>query len=395
MAGLDLSRMYREQIYAVSFDSDTIFSTYELGGASIGLVDEDGAGGWGGYPGISLPNLSGPIDLSGVNLSYVDFTGSDLSQAIISSSTCLIGANLYGTGLALPWDFDIYSGSLDIRGANVAGLNLSGFYTGGYDWGPKLVVSSDTILTVEEPDGFNGADISGCSFSEFSEGLPMDFRGVNITAVNLQIVPVSEWESGGPTWFDSSTIFTDGTYGAILGESEFGFSPSNRTFILPGLSGPVDLRGVDLRGVDLSGNGLSIDSDLSEALFNPSVTLFVGANFSGTNANFPVGEYNFGNANITGIDLTGCTVYLSEQSVITGANFTNANLLEDSWGGWGALSNMDFSGVNLTGVNLSNLNLSNAVFDSNTVFSDTIYSESSTYFPDGFDPTQYPGLIAQ
>jgi formylglycine-generating enzyme required for sulfatase activity/uncharacterized protein YjbI with pentapeptide repeats len=404
VAGLDLSRMYREQIYSVYFDSDTIFSTDELGGASVGLVDEDGAGGWGGYSGISLPNLSGPIDLSGVNLSYVDLTGSDLSQAIINSSTCLIGANLYGTGLALPWDFDIHSGPLDIRRANVAGLHLSN----SNDWslsgpslrsGPSLKVSSDTIFTVEESGGFNGANISGCSFSAESEGLPADLRGVNIVGVNLQPYGFSS-----ETWplFDSSTIFSDGGWNGAtyLGAEESGYFNTYQNPVLLGLSGPVDLRGVNLRGVDLngeegfaSGSGFG-PSDLSEALFDPSVSLFIGANFSGTNASFPVGEYNFSNANITGIDLTGCTVYLSGGSVITGANFTNATVLEAE-AYTGDLSNMDFSRVNLTGVNLSNLNLSNAVFDSNTVFSDTIYSESSTYFPDGFDPTQYPGLIAQ
>ena len=198
--------------------------------------------------------------------------------------------------------------------------------------------------------------------------------------------------------FDSSTIFSDGFIGASLGADQSGNLNAYQFPVLLGLSGPVDLRGVNLSGVDLNGGEFAPGSgfgasDLSEALFDPSVSLFIGANFSGTNANFPVGEYNFSNANITGIDLTGCTVYLSGGSVITGANFTNATVLEAE--AYTGLSNMDFSGVNLTGVNLSNLNLSNAVFDSNTVFSDTIYSESTTYFPNGFDPTQYSGLIAQ
>jgi formylglycine-generating enzyme required for sulfatase activity/uncharacterized protein YjbI with pentapeptide repeats len=237
--GVDISSMdFQDQnLFEALFDSTTIFSNGTSGASFSGT-------------GVKLDNLSGSIDLRGVNLDSADLRGSDLSQALFNDQTFITSANLSGTGAVFP------VGVFDLTGSNVAGVE--------FEDGSQLTISSDTILTEydEESEKYNGADI-GFSNVNWS-GSPDDFRGVNLTGVELDGLDLPN------LLFDSDTKFSNGTEGAQMSSGGI----SGQGVNLSSLSGIIDLRGVFLSGANLSGLDFKInDQTIIEAANLTNVNL--------------------------------------------------------------------------------------------------------------------------
>ena len=331
--GVDISSMdFQDQnLSEALFDSTTIFSNGTSGASFSGT-------------GVKLSNLSGSIDLRGVNFDSADLRGSDLSQALFNEQTWISGANLSGTGAVFP------SGAWAIVNANVAGVNFSA---------SNDLSFTDTIMTEwdETQEKYIGANISYTNIT-WPSGVPDDMRGVNIAGVDLGGQDLSY------VVFDSSTIFSSDSLGSSSGASLSStgqYGPK-----LDNLSGPIDLRGVNLNGVDLRG------SDLSQALFNEQ-TFITSANLSGTGAVFPAGVFYLIGSNVAGVEFEdGSQLTISSDTILTeydeelekynGADigFSNVN--------WNR-SPDDFRGVNIAGVTLEGLEWPYLVFDSDTKFS--------------------------
>jgi sulfatase modifying factor 1 len=328
--GVDISSMnFQDQnLSEALFDSTTIFSNGTSGASFSGT-------------GVKLSNLSGSIDLRGVNFDSADLRGSDLSQALFNEQTWISGANLSGTGAVFP------TGAWAIVNANVAGVNFSA---------SNDLSFTDTILTEwdETQEKYIGANISGTNIN-WSSGVPDDMRGVNIAGVDFGGQDLSH------VVFDSTTIFSSDSLGFSSGASFSGTGVK-----LSNLSGPVDLRGVTLHGADLRG------SDLSQALFNEQ-TFITSANLSGTGAVFPVGVFALTGSNVAGVEFEdGSQLTISSDTILTeydeelekynGADigFSNVNWFR---------SPDDFRGVNIAGVTLEGLEWPYLVFDSDTKFS--------------------------
>ncbi|MDA8989786.1 SUMF1/EgtB/PvdO family nonheme iron enzyme, partial [Opitutales bacterium] len=336
--GVDISSMNFEgqDLSDALFDSSTIFSNGSIGANFSGT-------------GVKLDNLFGDIDLRGVNLHGADLRGSNLSGAQFNEQTFITAANLSGTGAVFP------AGNFDLTGANVAGVDLAQSY--------ELIISSDTVLT--ESDGSNGL-VSGANLHAGSggsmivwNGVPNNFRGVNITGINFEGQDLSD------ALFDSSTIFSNGSIGANF---------SGTGVKLDNLFGDIDLRGVNLHGADLRG------SNLSGAQFNEQ-TFITAANLSGTGAVFPDGTFDLNGSTVAGVDFsesnnliisydTILTEYDEELGRYVGANiaFSTVN--------WGGVPD-DLRGVNIAGVELTGQDLSNVQFDSSTILSSDVLGFSA------------------
>jgi uncharacterized protein YjbI with pentapeptide repeats len=248
------------------------------------------------------------------------------------------------------------------------GVNISGDDLSEQDLTGALF-DNTTIFS----DGTNGVNLSntegtGANLSGISGAV--DFRGVNLTGVNLSSANLSSAN------IDDTTIFSNGTVGANLANSSLDLSNA-------------DFSNADFRGVNLTGVNMT-DTDLTGATFSSTTIFsdgFTGANLASYNSNGAnLKDLNFSTADFRGVNLTGVNL---TNSVLTGANIDNTTIFSSvSGGGFGTsvganltnynedanlsgldLSNVDFRGVNLTGVDLTNADLTTATFDSTTVFS--------------------------
>jgi len=222
--GVDISSMnfQGQDLSEALFDSTTIFSNGTSGASFSGT-------------GVKLDNLDGPIDLRGVNLHGADLRGSDLSQALFNEQTYITAANLSGTGAVFP------AGSFDLTGSNVAGVNFSE--------SNDLTISSDTILTERDETlgRYNGANIAYNNISW--GGVPNDLRGVNIAGVDLGGQDLSHVVFDSTTIFSSDSLgFSSGASLSSVGNN--GPNLTNLSGIID-LRG-VNLFGSNLSDSDLS-----------------------------------------------------------------------------------------------------------------------------------------------
>jgi uncharacterized protein YjbI with pentapeptide repeats len=240
-------------------------------------------------------------------------------------------------------------------------------------------------------DGTNGVNLSntqgtGANLSVISGAV--DFRGVNLTGVNLSSANLTS------VTINNTTVFSNGTVGANLANSSLDLSNA-------------DFSNADFRGVNLTGVNMT-DTDLTNAAFS-STTVFsdgvTGANLSNFNSNGAnLSDLNFSTTDFRRVNLTGVNL---TNAVLTGANIENTTVFSSvSGGGFGTsvganltnyngdanlsgldFSSMDFRGVNLSGVDLTNTILTSATFDANTVFS----SENGGGMPVGANLTNTNG----
>ena len=221
-------------------------------------------------------------------------------------------------------------------------------------------------------DGTNGVNLSntqgtGANLSVISGAV--DFRGVNLTGVNLSSANLTS------VTINNTTVFSNGTVGANLANSSLDLSNA-------------DFSNADFRGVNLAGVNMT-DTDLTNAAFS-STTVFsdgvTGANLSNFNSNGAnLSDLNFSTTDFRRVNLTGVNL---TNAVLTGANIDITTIFSTG-GNFGTptganlsntngdanltgldLNNVDFRGVNLSGVDLTNANLSSATFDNTTIFSD-------------------------
>jgi len=251
------------------------------------------------------------------------------------------------------------------------GVNISGDDLSEQDLTSALF-DNTTIFS----DGTNGVNLSntegtGANLSGISGAV--DFRGVNLTGVNLSSANLSSAN------IDNTTIFSNGTVGANLANSFLDLSNADFS--------NADFRGVNLTGVNMTDTDLTGATFSSNTIFSDGVTGANLANYNSNGAN--LNDLNFSTADFRGVNLTGVNL---TNSVLSGANIDNTTIFSSvSGGGFGTsvganltnynedanlsgldLSNVDFRGVNLTGVDLTNADLSSAMFDSTTIFTDGI-----------------------
>jgi len=253
--------------------------------------------------------------------------------------------------------------------------------------------ASSYAIRVQAKDELN-ASVEG-SFTvlllNVHEGAPNDYRGVNISSLDLSGQDLST------ALFDNITVFSSLFNGYRVGANLLATNAK-----LTGLSlQQTDFRGVNLAGVDLSNCILTIhltsnstNNQVSKltALFD-GTTIFSGihpvtgdrvsanfSNFTGNGATL-TGSYpgtDFRGVNLAGADLSESdlsqslfdhtTVFsmvnpATGQSVGANLNGSNAQLDNLSFG------SADFRGTKLAGVNFTRSDLRLALFDDATIFS--------------------------
>ena len=289
-------------------DQTTVFSIPNpAGGGNIGAKSGSDA---------NLANTPmGTVDFRGVNLSGVNLSNSDLSNAQFDQHTIFSthdpgtgqssAVNLLGTGANLS---SIPSSTVDFRGVNLAGVNLSN--------ATSAALNSTTRPSSPPPTGGGpnfAANLSNTNNTEQSFPThPMQTFGRSAS------IDPRFPRAYGPN--HGLLHSQPGRRGEYRGRVRSGASLANTPL------GTVDFRGVNLSGVNLS------NADLSNALFD-QFTVF--------------STHDPGTGQSAAANLLG-----------TGANLSNIPFV-----------NVDFRGVNLAGVNLSNADLSNAQFDHQTIFS--------------------------
>ena len=423
LTGVNLSNA---NLSNATFDQNTIFSD-GVNGANLSNTTQNGA---------FLLNLNSAVHFGGVNLagaSFYDNVGGesfDLSGATIDQTTIFsngtVGVNLSATRANLS-GLDL--SNVDFQGANISGLDFTNANLTG------ALFDHNTIFSDIDGYGVNlfndagtGADLSGIDFSQ-SNNTGWGFEGANLVGVNLSNAVLSDGQSTSIMSFNEDTIFSDGTTGAnlsntngngaiisglieytgtlravnlvgvkfktsileesglfdgttVFSDGTHGVDLSDTWANLSGLDlSNIEFRGANLSGVDLSNANLT-GSDLSDVNLTSAnltgVTLSdgtTGANLSNTQGTAALlggapnnWTGNLSGANVAGVYLGGTNVTVSENTILSNGT-VGANFIMSTING--SLSNsVDFRGVNLTGVDLSSFDLSQAQFGNTTVFSD-------------------------
>ncbi|NMG57550.1 hypothetical protein E1H12_03180 [Geitlerinema sp. P-1104] len=255
----------------------------------------------------------GGIMLSEANLSRINLSGANLSQAILSIAN-LSGANLSGTNLSYAkMNVTRLSGSNLVR-ANLQGaiLNVANMIRAnlsGANLQDAALIRAEMIRANLSEAKLNGANLNAADLRE------SNLRQVDLTGANLSEADLRGSSLIAAILLNANLIGTDlskaDLTGADLSNAELRHARLHRA----NLSG-ASLRGANLRWADLSGANLRW-ADLSEAKLS--------------------------GANLIGADLS-CANLLNTSFVH--ADLTQTNLIRADWEG------ADLSGAILTGAKL-------------------------------------------
>jgi len=269
------------------------------------------------------PDLSSPLDLSGVN-----FTDTNLSNQYMSP--LLSGAVLVDANLSDAQMMGAQLSGVDSRGANLSRANLS-----FANLSDAILTDADLSYAQMERAQLAGADLSGAQL-----------QGAGLGRANLT----------------NATLAGADLSGAVLVNADLSGADLTGVNLSYALVTGVILTGLDLTGADLSGVNLS-GMDLTG--INLTGAKLTGANLSGANlsgvdlAGVDLTGLNLAYANLTGVRLAGRDLTGADLGFVnlSGMDLTGTNLT-DSILNRADLTDTVLAGTNLTGTKLSGVNLS-------------------------------------
>ena len=290
------------------------------------------------------PELRG-ADLTGLKLFKVDLSGSDLSE-VDFSETSLYQANLSGANLckanlstAILQEADLSGASLieaNLKDKKFPATNLSGadLSKANLD-GAKFYTSTSLSNTNFSSTDLRGADLSGLSLEN------TNFTGANLCKANLNATNLNAANLCGANLDEANLEY------ANLREAQIQEAIIDKKWylvweIVNNGAERRDLHGLDLSMADLEGANLS-EADLSNV------------NFTGTKLN----RANFTNSNLVKANLSKSDINMATLKM---ANLRAANLCESDLSG-ADLSEADLGEANLKYAKLHHTKIQKAIID--------------------------------
>jgi uncharacterized protein YjbI with pentapeptide repeats len=297
------------------------------------------------YPGNI--KLNSQTNFTNANLQYLNFDGYDLS-AIIFTGTDLTGGSFKGARLLntdlsyATLDNTVFTGTVILNGANLANASLK-----GADLTNAQLGSLSQLFAVgkEDPDyktflqGLQQGKVDDVKKVFSDKGHPL-----------AGVVTITQSAFSNTNWTVEATNSTPGTYSVSL-ETIAGvdtldvYTPTTPAVLSNAFLVNVNFTNANLIGVNASGCAAYSIGGKTPTL---NSALLQRAQFSSAN----LSNVDFSSANLAGVSF--------DYAILTGAKFANAHLITDAIGGRATFNGTNLQGVDFDGATISAVSFNNA-----------------------------------
>jgi len=322
--------------------------------------------------------------LSGADLSGADIRGARIKQVFLTFGQMQSTANYQSNDLS-----GIYLESMDIRGWDLSGQNLTGAILIWSRFDGADLSGSTLVNTNLHESNFENADLTGAELTGANIG-----RGVSLASTTDSGFTFDQFQSTYSYQTVTSFRDLDLSYNDLRGWDFTGLDMDDVVFFQSDLTGAdfsqAELRDPDFREADLTNASLA-DAFLDGALFTDAD--LTGADIEGavfrdpyelTYAQFTsTASYQSGNLNrlwVDELDMTGWD--LADKSIVDGyfdftplndVSFRNSNL-SGSYFLVGPAQRADFHGADLSEVEFNTLDATDADFSNTDLTNASLYN---------------------